>query len=217
MEMNDVTTYMNMDRSIEAVREVVRPIIERLPPMNWEMTIKRGDAQPYSTSADVFHVIGVVNGASLALDVRVEDILKDLRQGDGTPVITRPRGPHEDMLADHEAKGSRHYLLHSYPREREAGWEKCIRSELNEYKRVYEAAVRVANVKLDKLPRFWEEDDLPDAIEEYELVNDPEALAAFRRGWIDALFTFGVAPARKRRSHEKGNQAEDPSTSSRSV
>jgi hypothetical protein len=156
----------------------------------------------------VLHVIGVVSGASLALDIRVEDILKGLRQGDGTLVINRARGAREDMIADHEAKGSRHYLLHSYPRKREPGWEKCIRRELNEYKKVYEAAVKVAGVKLDKLPMLWEEYDLPDAIEEYKLVNDPEALAAFRRGWVDALFSFGAAPARKRLDQENDHQSE---------
>jgi hypothetical protein len=121
------------------------------------------------------YLTGYVTAVCDCLGVRVDDLLGVVREPGGSPVMKRERSLRSDQLADALGMGARAGIAwwSSTPEETVDAWETFFRS---------------ARPKLTErcLPAPVEA-DIDAMVASGKLPNYPEAIAAFRRGWLHSI------------------------------
>jgi hypothetical protein len=143
--------------------------------------------QDQELGSEAAYAAGVTHGVSAAMGLPVDVVAAQAHLGDDSPVLRRPlASERERQIAVAHAEGvrapTRRFSVYA-GEDDEAWWRQ------RDAYRAFVSASRAAGIPVERLLPAAEA-DMKSLIADGSLMDDPDILAAYRRGWIDR--TCGV-------------------------
>ncbi len=163
----------------ERIPRLVKTEIERLlrlaeskGKMDWETSCRLRLGEMCDTD---HYLTGYVNAVVDCYGIRVDDLLADVREPDGSPVLKRKRSPQSDQIADALGLGAKAGI---------SWWTQASDEMLDAWGNFLRSAR--PNITEKCLPAPVEE-EIAALVTSGKMPDDPEVVAAFRKGWLHSI------------------------------